>query len=160
MLLVVATTAAIATAQERDEKQAIEDQQEFAKAQAPRATKDPANARPIASPDPEWPSGIFETSEGPFSSSYVRITNQWQSLVDGVYVRAYAGALTADSEQGFIIVVRTSREGAPLGHQTQLTPRRSGSLRIESVADTILKLTSARGEAYRFDVRAGRFLTD
>lgn len=158
LLVVSAAGAVMATAQERSEKQMIEERQAVAVAQAPRATKDPVGLRPSATPDSEWPSGIFEGRQPPFPSSYVRISNHWQSLLDGVYVQVYAGALTSDPDQGLVITVRTSRQGAPLGNQTVFAPRRGGALRIDSAVGSELRLISAAGDTYTFDARAARYL--
>lgn len=155
---VAASTALNAVAQERDEKRAIEEQQKIAIANAPRAEKsDPAQLRPSSSPDPEWPTGIFETGQAPFSSSYARVVNQWQGVIDGAYVQVFAGALTSIPENGALIVVRTSFTNSPLGHQVYPAPGARGPLRLTSATGAVLEATSSMGESFSFDLRAGRY---
>jgi hypothetical protein len=117
-------------------------------------------------PRTSWPSGIHDYGEAdfpagqPFPSGAFAITNIWQETIDHQMVRIFAGSFITDPTQGIVIIQKV---GPNLGLQAppiaiELSPRRAGTLRIEAVSNGKVRLVSAQGPPFDFEIAAGRFL--
>lgn len=158
MVMAANDRGAVAQPDFEAEKRSIEQRYEELK-RAPRVAKpaDPEAARPPASVPEEWPTGIFEESQAPFSSEDVRIVNHWQAKVGDHYVQVYAGSLTQQPQQGVVIVTRTSLRGAPLGAARHRTPQGIGPVRIVAADGLKLTLAAVNGRSLTFDVATAQF---
>lgn len=126
--------------------------------QANRAPKDPVKA-PAAPPqsDAAPPRGIIAEGQAPFSSQDAVIRNQWQDVVDGAWVHAYAGALASDRSQGLVIVVRRPLDGSAITGDRYLTPTKAGAVHFVTANGLQLVLRSQSGGQLTFDLPSGTF---
>src|ERR1041384_5367021 len=59
------------------------------------APRDPDPVYPVV-PDAPFNRGIIDDPSGPFSSSQIRISNQWEGLIHGRETAVYAGVESPD----------------------------------------------------------------
>lgn len=132
--------------------------EDLRKQPAPLAKPNPVAARPAASPDEPWPTGIFEEGQAPFPAAAVTVNNQWQGVVNGQYVQVYAGALPDAPAQGVVIVAVTTVDLQPVSTQWIAAPANSGTLRLVAERNLQLTLESTRGLSFVFDVPSRKLL--
>lgn len=150
----------VQTAASLKTKLAVEQQREAAQQAArglPRPPKDPrlgAGTQPAVVPP--LPTGVFESSQTPFSAALYRISNHWRGKIGDEYVTVYAGAKTADPTQGVVVVLTTSAiDLADRTAQTgglYLTAEKLGGLKLVAAQGTRLTLITSGGNNYLFDL--------
>ncbi len=141
------------------EKWLIQKRYEDLRGQSARLPKpDAVAARPVATPDEPWPTGIIEEGQAPLPAAAITVKNQWQGVISGQYVQVYAGALPDDPAQGVVIVAVTSPTLEPVSVQRFVTPSKAGAVRIVSEQDQRLTLHSASGVSSVFDLPSRAFL--
>jgi len=139
-------------------KDAIEQQyaQERAAGTQNPAPKDPNAPFPIVEEVP-FPVGIIDDADGPFGAEELTISNRWQGIRGGVRTLVYAGALTAEPTQGFVIVMTLpDYPNEPQG-QRVLTPVPTGPIRVVAEQDGILTLVSS-SYLLKFDIDKREFI--
>jgi len=112
-----------------------------------------------------WPSGTFALGEArfpagqPFPANLLDISNVWQGRIGSEYVRVFAGAYLGDPSQGVVLVQRVSEDlwHAPTPGALKAAPVKSGALRVVSVVDGRVTLSSASGLALDFDIATQTF---
>jgi hypothetical protein len=118
---------------------------------------------------PAWPSGIFQLHEAPFPAGLpfpgnaFDIVSVWQGVIDGNFVRIFAGSSQADPDQGVAITqtvplnlwVEGSASGGP--ESIRLTPEKTGALRLEAVNGGAVSLVSTTGRAFVLDLAQRNF---
>lgn len=115
----------------------------------------PNTNRPAFVADSPRPTGIIEEQQAPYPAALVRISNQWQRLVNGEWVHVYAGSLTSDPTQGVVLVMTESPDQMTGGHYP--TPTKEGSVRITGEQGLQITLTSSEGATFVFDVSSRSF---
>ncbi|HVA87113.1 MAG TPA: hypothetical protein VNF73_12470 [Candidatus Saccharimonadales bacterium] len=88
-----------------------------------------------------------------------QFTNSWYVIGPPVTAIVWAGVSSDDPSQGIIVVSLWNDPQATSLQSTQVikAPRQSGTLRIESATDYVLKLRAADGSKLVFDVRKSGF---
>lgn len=126
--------------------------------QPPAKPADPWAEAPRGQAADGWPTGLFEDDESALPGVQV-VTNRWVGVVGSSHVAVYAGAAASDPQQGLIVTMTLGQGGDAIALSQYRTPRGSGQLRIEMAsAGNVLRLRSASGAAFGFDVAARRFV--
>jgi hypothetical protein len=114
---------------------------------------------------PQWPEGVFNFGQArfpaglPFAANVFDIVNVWQGRIGEEYVRILVGSLKADPDQGLVVTQRVPvslwYDVAPRSGRDalELSPARTGGLRIEAYGDGKLTLRTAGGAHLLFDIQ-------
>jgi hypothetical protein len=108
----------------------------------------------VARPEPEWRTGIVASGQAPLPGALYRIENQWHEVIQGRHVNVYAGALAQRPSEGVFVVQTTdlqpgARSGMP---EVVRAPAGAGPLHLESAHGSTLRIVSAQGRRFTFDV--------
>jgi len=105
-------------------------------------------------PEPAWRTGIVASGQAPFPGALYRFENQWHEVVQGRHVNVYAGALAQRSNEGVLVVQTTDLQRGARGGRPAVVraPVGAGPLHLESAHGSSLRVASADGRRFTFDV--------
>lgn len=126
----------------------------------PHLPKNPTADRPTAPPTAA-PQGIFPYRFGPFPSGLYNMTNLASiRTTNGTDLLVYAGAMTADTSQGVLIVVGHAGNSVEVPADLQkvyASTRRGGALTITALGRDSVTFTYALGGSGAFDLLSRKF---
>lgn len=121
----------------------------------PAAAKPDKPTAPAPSPEPDKTWGLMSTEIGPMPplARGQTLENKWLGQVDGVFTVVYAGHESDNPQQGVLVIWHPEGDKPP---EVWRTPKPIGSLRIDGVEGSVIKLMSGTG-ALTYDMSTGQF---
>lgn len=104
-----------------------------------------------AVPTAPQPTGIINRQFPGPNPGVVTITNKWQDSINSRLVTVWAGALTADPQQGVVVVIDGPIAAMSPPPQPRTTPTKHGAVRVTAVNGPLLTLTAIDGTIFTFD---------
>lgn len=101
---------------------------------------------------------IVDSDLGPPGTVDATYSNDWYETTSSEVVEVYAGALSSDPTQGFVLVVRWDLDHASILASNHVSsPTKAGALTIVGATGEVLALRAADGSSINFDVDSGQF---